>query len=123
MLLHGMPGGGKTACALELAYGQEHAIDRLVWYKAPDEGMDITGALTDFALTMERYLNDFRWPMRSPAPASWPGSAAADRADGAAPGTDRHRQRRVAAQPAIAIGVTMVGMGDRRVVRRQGWAA
>ena len=50
VLLHGMPGGGKTACALELAYGHEHAFDRLVWYKAPDEGMDITGALTDFAL-------------------------------------------------------------------------
>jgi tetratricopeptide (TPR) repeat protein len=60
VLLHGMPGGGKTACALELTYGQEHAFDRLVWYKAPDEGMDITGALTDFALTMERYLDGFQ---------------------------------------------------------------
>ncbi len=55
-----MPGGGKTACALELAYGQEQAFDRLVWYKAPDEGMDVTGALTDFALTMERYLDGFQ---------------------------------------------------------------
>ncbi len=35
VLLHGMPGGGKTACALELAYNHEHAFDRLVWYKAP----------------------------------------------------------------------------------------
>lgn len=35
VLLHGMPGGGKTACALELAYGHEHAFDRLVWYKEP----------------------------------------------------------------------------------------
>ena len=60
VLLHGMPGGGKTACALELAYGHEHAFDRLVWYKAPDEGMDITGALTDFALTLERYLPGFQ---------------------------------------------------------------
>jgi tetratricopeptide (TPR) repeat protein len=60
VLLYGMPGGGKTACALELAYGHEHAFDRLVWYKAPDEGMDITGALTDFALILERYLDDFR---------------------------------------------------------------
>jgi tetratricopeptide (TPR) repeat protein len=56
VLLHGMPGGGKSACALELAYGHRHAFDRLVWYKAPDEGMDITGALTDFALTLERYV-------------------------------------------------------------------
>ncbi len=60
VLLYGMPGGGKTACALELAYGHEHAFDRLVWYKAPDEGMDITGALTDFALTLERYLDGFQ---------------------------------------------------------------
>ena len=60
VLLHGMPGGGKTACALELAYGHEHAFERLVWYKAPDDGMDISGALTDFALTLERYLDGFQ---------------------------------------------------------------
>ena len=60
VLLHGMPGGGKTACALELAYGHEHAFDRLVFYKAPDEGMDISGALTEFALTLERYLDGFQ---------------------------------------------------------------
>jgi CHAT domain/NB-ARC domain len=60
VLLHGMPGGGKTACALELAYTHEHAFDRLVWYKAPDEGMDTHGALTDFALTLERVLPAFQ---------------------------------------------------------------
>jgi tetratricopeptide (TPR) repeat protein len=60
VVLHGMPGGGKSACALELAYDQEHAFDRLIWYKAPDEGMDITGALTGFALTLERYLDGFQ---------------------------------------------------------------
>ena len=60
VLLHGMPGGGKTACALELAYTHEHAFDRLVWHKAPDEGMDIKGALTDFALTLERDLPGFQ---------------------------------------------------------------
>lgn len=57
VLLHGMPGGGKSACALELAYGHEHAFERLLWYKAPDEGMTIDGALTDFALTLERYVD------------------------------------------------------------------
>ena len=57
VLLFGMPGSGKTACALELAYGHEHAFDRLVWYKAPDEGVDIADALTDFAHTLERCLN------------------------------------------------------------------
>ena len=55
-----MPGGGKTACATELAYTHEHAFDRLVWFKAPDEGQDITGALTDFALTLERELPGFQ---------------------------------------------------------------
>jgi len=60
VLLHGMPGGGKTACALELAYTHEHAFDRLVWYKAPDEGTEIRSALTDFALTLERYLEGFQ---------------------------------------------------------------
>ena len=60
VLLHGMPGGGKTACALELAYGHEHTFDRLVWYKAPDQGMAINGALTEFALTLERYLDQFQ---------------------------------------------------------------
>jgi CHAT domain len=60
VLLHGMPGGGKTACALELAYTHEHAFDRLVWHKAPDEGMDIKGALTDFAFTLERNLPGFQ---------------------------------------------------------------
>lgn len=60
VLLHGMPGGGKTACALELAYSHEHAFDRLVWFKAPDEGRDIISALTDFAFTLERDLPGFQ---------------------------------------------------------------
>ena len=56
VLLHGMPGGGKTACALELAYTHEHAFERLVWFKAPDEGLDIADALTRFALSLETDL-------------------------------------------------------------------
>ena len=56
VLLHGMPGGGKTACAVELAYTLEHAFDTLIWFKAPDEGLDIAGALTRFALTLEQRL-------------------------------------------------------------------
>jgi tetratricopeptide (TPR) repeat protein len=60
VLLHGMPGGGKTACALELAYTHEHAFDRLVWFKAPDEGQDIGAALADFALTLEGELPGFQ---------------------------------------------------------------
>ena len=60
VLLYGMPGGGKTACALELAYTHEHAFDKLVWFKAPEDGLDIVGALTRFALTLETGLPDLR---------------------------------------------------------------
>ncbi len=56
VLLYGMPGGGKTACALELAYGHEHAFDRLIWFRAPDEAGNPGGELTSFALTLERGL-------------------------------------------------------------------
>lgn len=60
MLLHGVPGGGKSACALELAYTHEHAFDRLVFYKAPDEGMTIDGALADFAKVLQYRLPNFQ---------------------------------------------------------------
>ena len=60
ILLHGMPGGGKTACALELAYGHQDDFESLAWYRAPDEGMDVSGALTDFALALERDLPGVR---------------------------------------------------------------
>jgi hypothetical protein len=56
VLLYGMPGGGKTACALELAYTHEHAFEDLVWFKAPDEGLDIAGALTRFTVSLETGL-------------------------------------------------------------------
>ncbi len=56
VLLHGMAGAGKTACALELAYGHEQAFGVLVWHKAPDEGHDITAALANFALDLDRKL-------------------------------------------------------------------
>ena len=61
VLLHGMPGGGKTACALELAYGHEHAFDRLIWYRTPDEGSAITGgALIGFTLALEDAVPGFQ---------------------------------------------------------------
>jgi hypothetical protein len=56
VLLHGMPGGGKTACSLELAYTHELAFEVLVWFKAPDAGLDIADALTRFTLTLETSL-------------------------------------------------------------------
>jgi hypothetical protein len=51
VLFYGMSGGGKTACALELAY-QYQDIDRFqhfVWFEAPKGDADISGALIGFA--------------------------------------------------------------------------
>ncbi|MDQ2707392.1 MAG: ATP-binding protein, partial [Actinomycetota bacterium] len=56
VLLHGMAGAGKTACALELAYTHQESFPLLAWYAAPPEGHDITTALTDFALALEAQL-------------------------------------------------------------------
>jgi tetratricopeptide (TPR) repeat protein len=56
ILLYGMPGAGKTACALELAYTHEHSFERLVWFKAPDDGLDIADALNRFVLALETGL-------------------------------------------------------------------
>ncbi|GAA4619299.1 hypothetical protein GCM10023195_87140 [Actinoallomurus liliacearum] len=61
VLLHGMPGAGKTACALELAYTHEDVFERLVWFKAPDEGRDITDALTRFAIQLESALPELKF--------------------------------------------------------------
>lgn len=56
VLFHGIPGGGKTACALELAYTHEHAFERMAWFKVPDEGCDPRSALRDYADTLEDLL-------------------------------------------------------------------
>jgi hypothetical protein len=51
VLFYGMSGGGKTACALELAY-QYQDIKRFphfVWFEAPKGDSDISGALIGFA--------------------------------------------------------------------------
>ncbi|MGH9721338.1 MAG: CHAT domain-containing protein [Bryobacteraceae bacterium] len=59
VLFHGMSGGGKTACALELAYLYED-IDRFqhfVWFEAPKEGHDISTALASFATRWDIQLD------------------------------------------------------------------
>jgi len=60
VLFYGMAGGGKTACALELAYRYETGrFQDFVWFKAPDEGKDIDTAVRDLALAMEKQLPTF----------------------------------------------------------------
>ncbi len=62
VLFHGMAGGGKTSCALELIY--HHASIRrfqhFIWFAAPEPGKDIEPALRNFALAMERELPGFK---------------------------------------------------------------
>jgi DNA polymerase III delta prime subunit len=58
ILFYGMPGGGKTTCALELAYGHgEGRFRGFVWYRVPEAGSEIASALYDFFLEIERQLN------------------------------------------------------------------
>jgi tetratricopeptide (TPR) repeat protein len=60
VLFHGMAGGGKTACAVELAFHYEHLqrFTHFVWYRAPQEGHEIAGALAAFAQAWETQLSD-----------------------------------------------------------------
>jgi len=61
VLFHGMAGSGKTSCAVELAYHHERAgrFQGFVWYRAPEQDMEIALALRNFALAMERQLPEF----------------------------------------------------------------
>ncbi|MEJ2209515.1 MAG: CHAT domain-containing protein, partial [Anaerolineae bacterium] len=57
VLFYGMPGAGKTSCALELAY--RHAEGRFqgyVWYRAPEAGSDVAGELFNVLFEIERQL-------------------------------------------------------------------
>ncbi|GII02887.1 CHAT domain-containing protein [Planobispora takensis] len=60
VLLYGMPGAGKTACALELAHTHAESFRIVAWHKAPDEGTDIADALNAFALDLERKVPGLR---------------------------------------------------------------
>lgn len=57
VLIHGMAGAGKTACALELAWRHEHRrFTGWVWHKAPERGSEVRNALLDFLTDMENQL-------------------------------------------------------------------
>jgi tetratricopeptide (TPR) repeat protein len=62
VLFHGMAGGGKTSCALELIHhhGSVRRFQTFVWFAAPEPGKDIEPALRNFALAMERELPEFK---------------------------------------------------------------
>ncbi|MEU0557444.1 hypothetical protein [Dactylosporangium sp. NPDC006015] len=58
VLLYGMAGGGKTACALELAYRHQDRFDQPVWWQAPLREEEWPIALTSLALALEAQLGD-----------------------------------------------------------------
>jgi hypothetical protein len=59
VLFYGMPGSGKTACALELASTHEHAFDEFAWFSAAD-APDESDALGRLAVTLESALPGLR---------------------------------------------------------------
>ncbi len=63
ILLHGMAGGGKTACALELAYQHQDGFAAAAFWQAPTRGDQWRGALADFAEKMEIQLGDYGFSM------------------------------------------------------------
>jgi tetratricopeptide (TPR) repeat protein len=60
VLFQGMAGGGKTTCALELVHRHQENFPVVVWYKAPDEGLEgdveIRGELGVLAMELETKL-------------------------------------------------------------------
>ena len=56
VLFHGMAGGGKTACALELSYTHQDAFQLLVWHQAPLQDQDISSAFTNLAQDLEAQI-------------------------------------------------------------------
>ncbi|MGW1713158.1 CHAT domain-containing protein [Streptomyces sp. NPDC002156] len=63
VLLHGMPGAGKTACARELVATHAHAFERTVWFTAPqeqDHHRYEEAVLASFALALEEAVPGLR---------------------------------------------------------------
>ncbi|MCE7985852.1 MAG: CHAT domain-containing protein, partial [Caldilinea sp. CFX5] len=58
VFFYGMPGAGKTACALELSYRHEHGrFTGYVWHQAPEAGSDIASALFNFCQDIQSQLD------------------------------------------------------------------
>ncbi|HXL90601.1 MAG TPA: CHAT domain-containing protein [Streptosporangiaceae bacterium] len=61
VLLHGMAGAGKTACAVELAYRYQDSFAAVAFWQAT--GAEFTDALADLALTLEAQLGRYGFAM------------------------------------------------------------
>jgi tetratricopeptide (TPR) repeat protein len=65
VLLHGMVGAGKTACALELAYRHQDAFAALAFWQAPTKDEEWPSALPDLANRLDIQLGDYGFTMAS----------------------------------------------------------
>jgi CHAT domain len=64
VLVHGMAGAGKTACALELAYGHRDRFAAVAFWDNPKEPDGVFGALEDLAQRLDTQLSDYAFTMR-----------------------------------------------------------
>jgi hypothetical protein len=63
VLLHGMAGAGKTACALELAYRHQDGFGAAAFWQAPTKEGQWTGALASLAAALEVQLGGYGFTM------------------------------------------------------------
>jgi tetratricopeptide (TPR) repeat protein len=63
VLLYGMAGSGKTACAAELAWRHEHAFGIAAFWQAPRTDDQFAGGLASLAAALEVQLRDFGFAM------------------------------------------------------------
>jgi tetratricopeptide (TPR) repeat protein len=66
VLLHGMAGAGKTTCALELAHRHADRFEAIVFWSAPQQTSEATGALAELLAVLALQLS----PLNSPVPAA-----------------------------------------------------
>jgi tetratricopeptide (TPR) repeat protein len=56
VLVHGMAGAGKTACALELAYCHKESFKGHAFWQAPSDPDEISDSMASLALSLDRQL-------------------------------------------------------------------
>jgi hypothetical protein len=63
VLLHGMAGSGKTACALELAYRHQDSFEAAAFWQAPETDDEFGGALAGLAAALDIQLERYGFAM------------------------------------------------------------
>jgi len=63
VLLHGMSGAGKTACALELAWRHQDSFAAAAFWQAPTRDEEFSGALANLAIALETQLGAYGFTM------------------------------------------------------------